>query len=396
MQQLYSDAAVRRAMKIQEIILRAMSGEITWIRAAQIIGVSDRTMRRWKIRYEEHGYDGLFDRRRQRPSPKRASFEEVRRILRLYREVYMGFNVSHFHQIAQRDHGVTLSYTFVKEALQGAGLVAKRKSRGRHRKRREPRPCFGEMVHIDGSDHAWLSLVPDQRQTLIALQDDATGKILYAQLWSEETTEAIMSGLWHITETYGICMSLYSDRASWAFHTPKAGGKVDRQNLTQVGVALQKLGIEHIASYSPQGRGRGERLNRTLQDRLVNELRVARITDMAGANEYLNQVFIPEFNERFGRSPKDPQEVFVSCRGTDLSQIFCVEAERVVNKDNTVSYKNKVLQLEPQLNRCTCVGLHVLVRHHLDGGYSIWKGPHLLGIYDLDGKIIETSKRRAA
>lgn len=396
MQQLYSDAAVRRAMKIQEIILRAMSGEITWIRAAQIIGVSDRTMRRWKIRYEEHGYDGLFDRRRQRPSPKRASFEEVRRILRLYREVYMGFNVSHFHQIAQRDHGVTLSYTFVKEALQGAGLVAKRKSRGRHRKRREPRPCFGEMVHIDGSDHAWLSLVPDQRQTLIALQDDATGKILYAQLWSEETTEAIMSGLWHITETYGICMSLYSDRASWAFHTPKAGGKVDRQNLTQVGVALQKLGIEHIASYSPQGRGRGERLNRTLQDRLVNELRVARIADMAGANEYLNQIFIPDFNQRFGRSPKDPQAVFVSCRGTDLNQIFCIEAERVVNKDNTVSYKNKILQLEPQQNRRTCVGLHVLVRHHLDGSSSIWKGPHLLGVYDADGQNIEAAKRKAA
>ena len=383
-------------MKIQEIILRAMSGEITWIRAAQIIGVSDRTMRRWKVRYEEHGYDGLFDRRRQRPSPKRAPFEEVRRILRLYREVYMGFNVSHFHQIAQRDHGVTLSYTFVKEALQGAGLVAKRKSRGRHRKRREPRPCFGEMIHIDGSDHAWLSLVPDQRQTLIALQDDATGKILYAQLWTEETTEAIMSGLWHITETYGICMSLYSDRASWAFHTPKAGGKVDRQNLTQVGVALKKLGIEHIASYSPQGRGRGERLNRTLQDRLVNELRVAGITDMDGANGYLNQVFIPDFNQRFGRSPKDPQAVFVGCRGTDLNQIFCVEAERVVNKDNTVSYKNKVLQLEPQQNRRTCVGLHVLVRHHLDGSYSIWKGPHLLGVYDVEGQIIEISKRKAA
>lgn len=249
---LYSDAAVRRAMKIQEIILRAMSGEITWIRAAQIIGVSDRTMRRWKIRYEEHGYDGLFDRRQQRPSPKRAPFEEVQRILRLYREVYMGFNASHFHQIAQRDHGVTLSYTFVKEALQGAGLIAKRKSRGRHRKRREPRPCFGEMVHIDGSDHAWLSLAPDQKQTLIALQDDATGKILYAQLWPEETTEAIMSGLWHVTTTYGICMSLYSDRASWAFYTPKAGGKVDRQNLTQVGVALKKLDIEHMLLIAPR------------------------------------------------------------------------------------------------------------------------------------------------
>ena len=386
---LCSDAAVRRAMKIQEVILRAMSGEISWIRAAQIIGVSDRTMRRWKVRYEEYGYDGLFDRRRQRPSPKRASFEEVQRILQLYREVYMGFNVSHFHEIAQRDHEVTLSYTFVKEALQGAGLVAKRKSRGRHRKRREPRPCFGELVQIDGSDHAWLSLVPDQRQALIALQDDATSKILYGQLWPEETTEAIMSGLWHVTSVYGICMALYSDRASWAFHTPKAGGKVDRQNLTQVGVALNKLGIEHIPSYSPQGRGRGERLNRTLQDRLVNELRVAGITTISAANEYLNQVFIPDFNQRFGRSPRDSQSVFVSCTETDLNQIFCIEAERVINKDNTVSYENQILQLEPQPKRRTCVGLHVLVRHHLNGNYSIWKGPHLLGAYDANGQTIK-------
>ena len=394
---VYPDTAVRRAMKIQEIILRAMSGEITWIKAAQIIGVSDRTMRRWKLRYQKYGYDGLFDRRRQRPSPKRAPYEEVERILRLYREVYMGFNVRHFHQIASEKHGVGLSYSFVKKALQEAGLVPRRKSRGRHRKRREPRPCFGELVHIDGSDHAWLSLVPEEKQTLIALQDDATGKILYAQLWPEETTKAIMTALWQMVSTYGICISLYSDRAGWAFHTPKAGGKVDRQNLTQVGVALNKLGIEHIPSYSPQGRGRGERLNRTLQDRLVNELRVAGATDMATANEYLNQTFIPDFNRRFGREPKDPESAFVGCNGTDLNQIFCIEEERVVNKDNTISYKNKILQLEPQPNRRTCAGLHVLVRHHLDGGYSIWKGPHLLGVYNAEGQgVKKQTKKKAA
>ncbi len=176
---MYPDSAARRAMKIQEIILRAMSGEITWIKAAWIIGVSDRSMRRWKVRYEKYGYDGLFDRRRQRPSPKRAPFKEVKRILRLYRETYMGFNVRHFHQIVQREHRVKLSYTFVKKALQESGLVARRKSRGRHRKRRERRACFGELVHIDGSEHVWLLLAPDQKQSLIALQDDATGKILY-------------------------------------------------------------------------------------------------------------------------------------------------------------------------------------------------------------------------
>lgn len=393
---LYSDAAMRRAMKIQEIILRAMSGELTWIKAAHIIGVSDRTMRRWKLRYQKHGYDGLFDRRRQRPSPKRAPYKEVERILRLYREVYMGFNVRHFYQIAQREYGISLSYTFVKKALQEAGLVTRRKSRGRHRQRRERRPCFGELVHIDGSDHVWLSLVPEQKQTLIALQDDATGKILYAQLWPEETSEAIMSGLWQVVSVYGIFMSLYSDRASWAFHTPKAGGKVDRHNLTQVGKALAKLGIEHIPSYSPQARGRGERLNGTLQDRLVNELRVVGITDLPAANKYLNEVFIPEFNLIFGRSPRDPESVFVSCAGTNLNHIFCMEDERVANKDNTVSYGNRTLQLHRQPNRRTCAGLHVLVRQHLDGSYSIWKGPHLLGSYNADGQAVEQLKRKAA
>lgn len=200
---MYSDSALKRAMKIQEIILRAMSGKITWIKAAMIIGVSDRSMRLWKARYEKYGYDGLFDRRRQRPSPKRAPFKEVERILKLYRNIYMGFNVRHFHQIAQREHRVRLSYTFVKKALQESGLVAKRKSRGLHRKRRERRACFGELVHVDGSEHAWLSLVPDQKLSLIALQDDATGKILYAQLWPEETSYAIMPGLCHITSVYG-------------------------------------------------------------------------------------------------------------------------------------------------------------------------------------------------
>ncbi len=383
-------------MKIQEIILRAMSREITWIMAAKIIGVSDRTMRRWKERYEKHGYDGLFDRRRQRPSPKRAPFKEVERILILYRETYMGFNVKHFHQIAQREHMVKLSYTFVKKALQEAGLVAKRKSRGRHRKRRERRTCFGELIHIDGSDHAWLSLMPDQRQTLIALQDDATGKILYAQLWPEETTESIMSALFYMTIKYGICMSLYSDRASWAFFTPKTGGKVDRQNLTQVGVSLSKLGIEHIASYSPQGRGRGERLNRTLQDRLVNELRVAGIIDRESANEFINQVFIPQFNKDFGRSPREPESAFVSCIGTDLNQIFCNEAKRVVNKDNTVHYENKILQLQPQPSRRTCSGMHVIVRYHLHDSYSVWKGPHLLGVFDSDGNTMKLERKKAA
>lgn len=390
----YSGFAVERTMKIQEVILRAMSGEITWIKAAYIIGVSSRTMRRWKGRYEEHGYDGLFDRRTQRPSPKRAPFEEVQRILRLYREIYMGFNVKHFHEIACREYGVELSYSFVKKALQEAGLMKKRKSRGRHRKRREPRECFGELVHIDGSEHQWIALRPGEKQTLIALIDDATKQILYGQLWEEESTEAILRALWEVVRSYGVFMSLYSDRASWAFHTPKAGGKVDKENLTQVGCALHRLGIEHIPSYSAQGRGRMERFNGTAQGRLINELRVAGAITIEEANRYLRKRFNPQYNKQFTRPPRDPVSAFIPVAGTDLNQIFCVHEQRVVAKDNTILIDRKVLQVEKQPGRRTCAGLNVDVRRHLDGSYSVWYGQRILGAFSAEGQL-QTGKKAA-
>ena len=170
----YGVPAVERAMKMQEIVLRAMSGTITWLQAADILGLSPRTVRRWRARYERQGYDGLLDRRHGRPSARRVPLEEVERVLRLYRERYLGFTVRHFLEMARREHGVTLSYSFVRQALQGAGLVPTRRPRGRHRLRREPRSCVGEMLHLDGRPHAWLALVPDARQTLMAVVDDAT------------------------------------------------------------------------------------------------------------------------------------------------------------------------------------------------------------------------------
>ena len=381
----YRDCQLERAMRFQEVILRAMSGEINWIQAAHILGITDRHMRRIKKRYEEEGYDGLLDRRRQVPSPKRAPFDEVQRILRLYREQYFDYNVLHFHETIQREHGVTLSYSFVKKALQEAGLVKKRKPRGKHRRRREPRACFGELVHIDGSFHPWLALVPGEKQTLIALEDDATNLLYYAQLWPEETTEAVLSALWDVVEQYGVFMALYSDRAGWAFHTPSAGGKVDRKKLTQVGKALEKAGIEHIPSYSPEARGRVERLNRTLQDRLISELRFHGITEMEAANRYLREVFIPRYNQRFTRPARDQASAFVSYGNADLNQIFCFEEERTVAKDNTVRFENVILQIDKQPGVPSCSGWHVVVRRHLDGRFSIWKGPRLLGRFEQDG-----------
>src|SRR5215813_2553547 len=232
----YALGAVERAMKVQEVILRALAGKLTWLQAADILGRSPRSIRRMRLKFEKAGYAGLFDRRRQTPSPKRAPVAEVQRVLRLYRDRYQGFNVRHFHQLARRQHGVPFCYAFVKKALQSAGLVAKHRPRGRHRRRREPRPCFGELLYLDGSRHRWLARGPDQWFTLIAIVDDATKRLLYAQLGAGgESVAAIMTALRAVLEHEGVPMALYTDRAHWAVHTPVAGGGPEPRRPTQVG-----------------------------------------------------------------------------------------------------------------------------------------------------------------
>ncbi len=392
----YAAEAVERAMKVQEVILQGMSGKYTWWQVAEILNVSPRTVRRWRRWWEQCGYRGLFDRRRQTPSPKRAPLVEVERVLRLYRETYQGFNVRHFHEIAQQQHGVRLSYSFVKKALQEAGLVKKYRPRGRHRRRREPRACLGEMLHLDGSPHAWLALVPDQRQSLLSVVDDATSSLLFAQVFEAESTVAVMSALAEVIRTHGLPQSLYTDRAGWAVHTPKAGGPYDPERLTQVGRALKRLGIEHILAYSPQARGRSERVNRTLQGRLVNELRLAGIQTLEDANRYLRRVFIPRYNRRFTRPPREPGSAFVRLGRVDLDQILCREEERTVGQDNTLVLGTVRLQLHKQPGRRTCAGLRVLVQRHLDGTYSVWRGPQCFGRFTAQGRARTTRPVEAA
>ena len=389
----YTRAAVERVMKVQEAILRALSGRQSWLQVADVLGVSPRTVRRLRWRYERYGYDGLVDHRRRRPSPRAVPLGEVQRLLRLYRERYgprdghPGFNIRHFYQVACRDHRVRLSYSFVKQALQTAGLVGKRRPRGRHRRRREPRPCFGELVHLDGSLHPWLALVADARQTLIAVVDDATKQLLYAQLVAGgESLAAILTALRTVVEQHGIPGALYTDRAGWAVYTPTSGTAPDRTKRTQVGRALARLGIEHIVSFSPQARGRSERANGTLQGRLVNELRVAGIRTLAAANRYLRERFIPDYNARFGRAPADPSSAFVPVGRQDLDQILCHEDERCVARDNTLTLDGVVLQIDKQRGRRSCAGLRVLVRRHLDGRHSVWWGPRCLGWFTATGR----------
>ena len=388
---VYAPAAWRRAMKVQQVLLKAMSGEYKWFEAAQILGISPRSLRRWRRRYRLWGYDGLLDARRRTPSPRRVPFRMLQKLLQLYRTRFMGFNVRHFLEIATREHGITLSYTYVKQALQEAGLVARRKSRGRHRLRRERRNCFGEMLHLDGSPHAWLALRPEERSTLIAVIDDATSQVLYAQLERSESTETVMTALRSVVQTHGIPACLYTDRAPWAFHTPTAGQPVDKDKLTQIGRALQQLGVEHIPAYSPQARGRGERLNRTFQDRLVNELKLRGITTQEAANRYLETRFLPHHNRTFARQPRESASAFVTAGQADLEQIFCNEEVRTVARDNTVVLAGVRLQIAKQPGRRSCEGLKVLVRRHLDGRHSIWLGRKHLGSYSATGSVIQPS-----
>src|SRR6267142_6615245 len=389
---LIPPSAVERAMQIKEVLLRAMNKEYSWLRAAEILGITARGLRRLRQRMEQFGYQGLVDMRRGRPSPRRTPVAEVERILELYRERYSGFNARHFFKTVRREHGVKLSYSCVKQVLQGAGLIKKHGARGRHRRRRERRARFGEMLHLDGSRHAWLALMPEERQTLIQVVDDATSRLMYAQLWSGETTQAVMTAMRDVVGEHGIPESFYTDRAGWAFETPKAGGKVSKTHLTQAGQAPHRLGIEHIPSYSPQARGRSERMNRTLQDRLVNELKAAGASTMEKANAYLRERYITTHNEFMAREPRDPESAFVELGEVDLNEIFCVEAVRTVGKDNVVSMEGTALQIARQPGRPTCADLHVTVRRHLDGCYSIRRGTQLFGRYDADGKPVEARR----
>jgi transposase len=387
----YPESEWERVMQVHEVMMRALSGEIHWFRAADILGVSARTVRRWRDEYERQGSHGYFDRRRALPSPRRVPLAERERVLRLYRERYRGFNVRHFHEIVRREHQVTVSYSWVKHALQAAGLVPKKRPRGRHRRRREPRACFGELLHIDGSPHAWFALAPAQRPTLIAVPDDATNRVVYAQFWEAESPRAVMTALGEVFRTYGLPMAVYSDRAGWAFYTPTAKGPVDKRRLTQVGRALARLGVEHIPAYSPQARGRSERLNRTCQDRLVNELRVASIASIAPANAYLRDVFLPRHNETFSHAPRDPEPAWVTVGDVDLDQILCHEETRVVGQDNTVTADRLALQVAKQPGRGTCAGLEVTVRRHLDGRYSVWRGTQRWGVFDPHGRPMDAA-----
>ena len=331
----------------------------------------------------EEGYNGLLDRRRGKPSRRRVPLATVEKVFALYREKYFDLNVQHFHEKLRAEHGIELSYTWVKQALQGAGLVARGRKRGAHRKRRERRPLPGMLLHIDGSRHQWFQ---DERwYDMIVILDDATSEIYYAQLVEEESTATVMAGLKEVIERKGVFCALYSDRGSHSWLTPKVGGMVDYHRRTQVGRALPELGVQMIPAYSPQARGRSERNFGTWQGRLPQELRVHKITTLEAANGFLREHYIAEFNQRFQRAAAQRGSAFLPCRRRDLNLIFSLQFERTVNRDNTVSFQNLSLQIERVRWRASLAGCQVVVHQHLSGTLSLTHGPHCLGRYTAQG-----------
>jgi transposase len=339
--------------------------------------MSVRNMQRKRQAYIDHGYNGLFDRRRGKNSYHRVPMEKAERVLALYQQKYPDFNVRHFHEKLREVEGIRLSYSWVKQALQGAGLVAKRRKRGPHRRRRPRRPLPGMLLHIDGSKHRWFQ--DDRYYDLIVILDDATSEIYYAQLVAEESTRTIMVALRQVIEHRGLFCALYSDRARHFFVTPKAGEPVDKSRLTQVGRALKELGVQMIPAYSPQARGRSERSFGTWQGRLPQELRLASITTLEEANRFLRERYIAEFNAMFTVKAGERGTAFRPCSRRDLDWIFSIQTERIVAKDNTVAIRDQWWQLDKTRWRHSLTGQTVTVHQHLDGTVSIRYGPHVVG-----------------
>ena len=383
---------VRRVM-FRSVFDRYSSNELNQMEAAELLGISERTFRRWCWRYEDGGEAGLLDRRLGKASGKRVPVDRLEEVERLYRTRYSGFTARHFHEHLVRDHGFSWGYTWTKAFLQSKGLLARAPRRGAHRRKRPRRPLPGMMLHQDGSRHAWL--VGQAPMDLIVTMDDATNEIYSAFLVAEEGTVSTFQALLEVFGRHGLPLSLYTDRGSHYFVTPEAGGPVDRKRLTQVGRALTHLGVEHIAAYSPEARGRSERLFQTLQDRLVKELALAGIGTVEAANRFIGETYVPAHNARFMVKAEQDGSAFVAIPGVELEEILCIQEERHVDRDNTVVYRKLKLQIPPSPLRPHFVKARVKVRQYHDGSHAIFHGPRCLARYDSAGQLMHAVRQAA-
>jgi transposase len=361
-------------MRFLEFYPRFSSRELGCEEAAEILGISVSKFYRMRKRYEDEGESGLVDGRIGKMSAKRVPADEAMRLISLYETQYHDFTVKHFHEKLP-EHGLKWSYTCVKNKLQEAGVVKRTKKRGQHRRKRERKPMPGMMLHQDGSNHEWVA---GQRWDLIVTMDDANNESYSMFFCDEEGTRSSFQGLSETMMEKGLPCSLYVDRASHYFVTDQAGGKVSQAHVTQVGRAMRQLGIEMIPAYSPQARGRSERMFGTLQRRLPQELRLRGITDMQSANRFLQEVYLPEHNARFIKPAQTEDSAFTPLMGFNLQQVLCIHEERIVANDNTVQYKGKRLQILEDPSRCSFAKCTVRVHEYLDGTLAVFHGPRRL------------------
>lgn len=376
--------------KFRDVLSRWEAGSLSQMEAAELLGRSERQFRRYVERFEDEGEAGLLDRRLGKPSAKAISAGERERMLALYRQRHGGWTAKHFHDHGRRHHGFSWGYTWTKTQLHLAGLLERAPRRGAHRKKRERKPCAGMLLHQDGSRHEWLE--GQGALDLIVTMDDATSEVYSAFLVDEEGTLSTFQGLMEVLSVHGLPCSIYTDRGSHYFHTPEAGGRVDKRTLTQVGRALSHLGVEHIAAYSPEARGRSERMFGTLQDRLVKELALHGLRDMAAANAWIKETFLPEHNALFSKPALLPESAFVPVEASVLVEALVIEEERVVARDNTVSLDGVVLQIPQSPARPHYAKAKVKVRTYPDETIAIFHGPRRIARFAADGRpVIETT-----
>ena len=382
-----------RKMRFEEAHEGWRRGRLTQEEAARLLGICDRTFRRYLERYEDKGMEGLIDQRLGQVSHRRAPVDEIVALSDLYGHRYRGFNAKHFYSWYLRAHSGKRSYTWVKNTLQAKGLIQKGTRKGQHRKQRPRAPYIGMMLHQDGSRHPW---VPGKLWDLIVTMDDATGDHYSMFFVDEEGTQSSFQGIHEVISKNGVFVSLYSDRGSHYWNTPEAGGKVDKGNLTQFGRAMRQLGIEMIPAYSPEARGRSERAFKTHQDRLVKELALAGITDISHANAYLREVYLPAFNKEFAVSPEEKTSMFVPWAGTPIEDILCEQYERKVGNDNCVRFDGLTLQIPQDQYRYHYVRVTVRVHRYPNGDLAIFHGHRKLATFDSNGKEGTKSDHKVA
>jgi transposase len=380
-----------RAMTRREVITKAIAKRLSWVQAAEIIGIKPRQMRRIRWRVEHYGLDAVMDQRGGRPRRKRIKAGTIELLCRLKRDVYPDFSLRHFYEHVTEKHGMKVSYNWLRLMLQEAGVVQKEPSRGKYRRQRERRPMVGMLVHLDASTHEWIADLP--KQDLVVALDDADGRILYARFFPQEGTASTFAALESVLRNYGRFCELYTDRGSH-FCQSRPAGEVSEEQHGQVSQALRALGIHQILARSPQARGRSERAFGTIQGRLPQELRLNRISDYTAANTYLEQCFIPDFNRRFTIKPAQAESAFVELPGLELELVLSSRHERVVRNDNTVSFKNLILQLPTTRYRIHFVRCPVIVHQFANGTLGVSYQGRLLARYDAAGEPLQPNPNK--